>query len=49
MILITGGTGFIGSHLVEAICARGERLRCLIRRDSFKRHRFALPAAACVR
>ncbi len=45
MILITGGTGFIGSHLIEAVCARGERLRCLIRRDSFKRHRFALPAA----
>jgi nucleoside-diphosphate-sugar epimerase len=46
MILITGGTGFIGSHLVEAACARGEKLRCLIRRDSFKRHPFALPAEA---
>lgn len=46
MILITGGTGFIGSHLVEAIRARGEPLRCLIRRDSFKRHPFALPAEA---
>ncbi len=44
MILITGGTGFIGSHVVEAVCARGEPLRCLIRRDSFKRHPFALPA-----
>ena len=46
MILITGGTGFIGSHLVEAVCARGEPLRCLIRRESFKRHPFALPAEA---
>ena len=46
MILITGGTGFIGGHLVEAACARGEKLRCLIRRDSFKRHPFALPAEA---
>src|SRR5215469_3705721 len=46
MILITGGTGFIGSHLVEAVCAHDEPLRCLIRRDSFKRHRFALPAKA---
>jgi dihydroflavonol-4-reductase len=44
MILITGGTGFVGSHLVEAVCARGEALRCLVRRDSFKRHPFALPA-----
>ena len=44
MILITGGTGFVGSHLVEAACARGERVRCLIRRDSFKRHRYTLPA-----
>jgi nucleoside-diphosphate-sugar epimerase len=44
MILITGGIGFIGSHLVEAVCARGEPLRCLVRRDSSKRHPFALPA-----
>ena len=46
MILITGGTGFIGNHLLEAVCARGEPLRCLIRRDSFKRHPFGLPAKA---
>ncbi len=31
MILITGGTGFIGSHLVEALCNRREPVRCLIR------------------
>jgi dihydroflavonol-4-reductase len=46
MILITGGTGFIGSHLVEAVCARGEPLRCLVRRHSSRRHPFALPAQA---
>jgi nucleoside-diphosphate-sugar epimerase len=46
MILVTGATGFIGSHLVEAIRARGQPLRCLIRRDSSKRHPFALPAEA---
>jgi nucleoside-diphosphate-sugar epimerase len=31
MILITGGTGFIGSHLVEALCAEGEPVRCFTR------------------
>src|ERR1700674_4251516 len=32
MILVTGATGFIGSHLVDAFSARGEKLRCLVRR-----------------
>jgi len=34
MILVTGGTGFIGSHLVERLVAEGRPMRCLVRRSS---------------
>jgi nucleoside-diphosphate-sugar epimerase len=33
-VLVTGGTGFVGSHLVEALVRRGYRVRLLIRRTS---------------
>lgn len=33
-ILVTGATGFIGLHLVEALLRRGDRVRCLIRSAS---------------
>jgi nucleoside-diphosphate-sugar epimerase len=31
MILVTGGTGFIGSHLLEKLSVLGEPVRCLVR------------------
>jgi dihydroflavonol-4-reductase len=33
-ILVTGGTGFIGRHLVEALVARSDHVRCLVRGTS---------------
>lgn len=34
-ITVTGADGFIGSHLVEALVARGDRVRALVQYNSF--------------
>jgi len=31
MYLVTGGTGFIGGHLLERLCASGVAVKCLVR------------------
>jgi len=36
--LVTGGTGFIGSHVARALAARGDELRLLIRRGARAEH-----------
>src|ERR1051326_1861792 len=34
LVLITGASGFIGSHLAEQLHAKGYKLRCLVRKTS---------------
>jgi len=47
MILVTGGTGFIGSHLLDKLSALGQPARCLLRRKARPRRLPAGIEAAC--
>jgi len=33
-VFVTGGTGFVGAHLVQVLQARGDRVTCLVRRTA---------------
>lgn len=46
-ILVTGATGFIGSHLCERLIAEGARVRYLVRPVSSRGHRYLPPSEAC--
>ena len=47
MILVTGGTGFIGTHLLERLAAKGEAVRALVRPNGAA-HRFPRALPPCV-
>jgi nucleoside-diphosphate-sugar epimerase len=34
LAVVTGASGFVGSHIVDALLARGARVRCLLRKSS---------------
>lgn len=45
---VTGGTGFVGRHLVDHLRRRGTRVRCLVRPTSSIRHLRRIGAEVCV-
>src|SRR5436190_902886 len=37
-VLVTGGSGFVGSHLVDQLVERGAHVRCLVRQSSNQKY-----------
>lgn len=37
-VLVTGATGFVGYHLIQALAARGDEITCLVRKTSKIEH-----------
>jgi nucleoside-diphosphate-sugar epimerase len=47
LVLVTGGTGFLGRHIVQAVLAHGHRVRALVRKSSDISWLSGLPNTEC--
>jgi uncharacterized protein YbjT (DUF2867 family) len=48
MILVAGGTGYVGGRLVPLLLQAGHRVRCLVRRPTNLQHQLWCPLVECV-